>query len=475
MNSIDTARSQRVCVLSTVNETRLLKIERNMVHRICAFLVFNGFCMLSMSDGLASTEVPGAEQKRPIALVNATIHPVSSAAIEVGTILMEDGRIAALGTDLQLPEGTEKIDARGKHIYPGMINAGGQLGLTEVNSVRATLDHSETGMLNPNARAEVAVNPDSELIPVTRANGVLLSLSVPTGGLMSGTSALMALDGWTWQDMTLKAPVGLHIQWPRMRPVQAWWVEHSASEQNEERDEQLKSLHDAFDLAVDYRRAKEAGDPRDPTVDARWQSLLPVLAGDVPIIAHANSSSQIQSAVAFAAARSLKLIIYGGYDAPYCARLLKEHDVPVIIGSVYRLPRRRADAFDDAYTLPARLHKAGVPFCIAGVDRFGATNLRNLPYHAATAVAYGLPEDEAIKSLTLYPARILGVDSRVGSLEVGKDATLIVTSGNPLETPSQVERAFIQGRVVDLNSRHTRLWKKYQVKYRRIQEAEEDR
>jgi imidazolonepropionase-like amidohydrolase len=234
----------------------------------------------------------------------------------------------------------------------------------------------------------------------------------------------------------------------------------------------LKSLHDAFDRAADYHKAREAGDPEDPTVDARWKALLPVLAGEMPIIVHANSATEIQAAVAFAAARSLKLIIYGGADAPYCAALLKQHDVPVIVGSVYRLPRRRSDAFDDAYTLPARLHQAGVAFCIAGVDRFGASNLRNLPYHAATAVAYGLPEDEAIKALTLYPAQILGVASRVGSLEVGKDATLIVTTGSPLETPSQVERAFIQGRVVDLNSRHTQLWKKYQVKYQRIKAAE---
>jgi len=199
--------------------------------------------------------------------------------------------------------------------------------------------------------------------------------------------------------------------------------------------------------------------------------MIPVLQGRQPIIVAANSLSQIQAAVAFAARQKVRLVIFGGYDAPACSALLKQHDVPVIVGSVYRLPRRRGDDYDAAFTLPARLHQAGVPFCIASNGRFGASNVRNLPYHAATAVAFGLPADEAIKAITLSPARILGVEDRVGSIATGRDATLIVTSGDPLETTTHVERAFVQGRQVDLSNKHTRLWQKYRTKYQQQRDA----
>ena len=173
-------------------------------------------------------------------------------------------------------------------------------------------------------------------------------------------------------------------------------------------------------------------------------------------------------AVAFAEQQRVKLILYGGYDAPHCTELLKKHDVAVIVGGVYRLPQRRSEPYDTPFTVPARLHEAGVRFCISGSGRFGASNVRNLPYHAAMAVAFGLPHDEAIKSITAYPAEILGVAGHVGTLEKGRDATFIITNGDPLETATQVEAAYIQGREVDLNDRHKRLWKKYEEKYRRL-------
>ena len=194
-----------------------------------------------------------------------------------------------------------------------------------------------------------------------------------------------------------------------------------------------------------------------------------VLARKLPLIVRADHVLQIQAAVAFAAHERVKLIVLGGYDAPLCAELLKQFDVPVIVAGVYRLPLRPGDAYDAAYTLPERLRQAGVKYCISCTDRHGGASVRNLAYHAATASAYGLPADEALKAITLYPAQILAVNKRVGSLEVGKDATLIVTDGDPLETPTQVEAAFIQGRKVDLNDRHKRLWHKYEEKYRRLQ------
>jgi imidazolonepropionase-like amidohydrolase len=192
-----------------------------------------------------------------------------------------------------------------------------------------------------------------------------------------------------------------------------------------------------------------------------------VLNRDLPLIANADDWQQIQSAVVFAAEQNVRLIVRGGYDAPQCAELLKKHGVPVIVSGTYRLPRRASDDYDAPFTLPERLRQLGVPYCLSSTGRFGATGVRNLPYHAAMAVAFGLPEVEAIRAITLYPAQILGVADRVGSLEIGKDATLFVATGNPLDTFTQVEAAFVGGRPVDLNNRHKRLWKKYEEKYER--------
>ncbi|MFP6753356.1 MAG: amidohydrolase family protein, partial [Pirellulaceae bacterium] len=343
------------------------------------------------------------------------------------------------------------------------------LGLVEINSIRATRDEREAGNLNPNVRAEIAVNPDSELIPVARSNGVLLALTAPTGGLLSGKSAVLQLDGWTWEDLTVKSGAGMHISWPSMSPVSDWWIEKSAKDQIQERDKQLKLLEETFKQARLSMQARQ-GKEKVPG-DLRLEAMIPVLQGRQPIIVSANSISQIQSAVAFAVRQKVRLIIFGGYDAPACSALLKQHAVPVIVGSVYRLPRRRGDDYDAAFTLPARLHQAGVSFCIASNGRFGASNVRNLPYHAATAVAYGLPAEEAIRAITLSPAQILGVDDQVGSITSGHDATLIVTSGDPLETTTRVEHAFVQGRQVDLSNKHTRLWQKYRTKYQQQRDA----
>ncbi len=408
-------------------------------------------------------EVPGAAQDHPIALVGAAIHPVTGPVIRHGTLLMVDGKIAAVGARVKIPKTAERIDVRGKHVYPGWIHARTDLGLTEIGAVRASIDRAEVGQLNPNVKAQVAFHPDSELIPVARANGVLMVHTVPSGGLISGRSALMLLDGWTWEDMTLRAPVGMHVRWPRMNRLTA----DRGSRGGSSRGRPLERLEGAFRDARAYRSARRA-DPRQP-VDARWEAMIPVLEGKVPLMVHADDESSIRSAVAFAARQRVRLIIVGGHDAPACAELLRREKVPVIVAGTYRLPRRRDEPYDVCYRLPARLLQAKVEFCIAGGGRFNASNARNLPYDAAAAVAYGLPREEAIKAITIRPARILGVADRVGSLEPGKDATLIVCDGDPLEITTHVERAWIQGRQVDLNSRHKRLWRKYREKYRRLQ------
>jgi imidazolonepropionase-like amidohydrolase len=415
----------------------------------------------------ASPEIPGADQTRPVAVVGATIHTVSGGVIEGGTLVFDAGRIVAIAKKAALPPGTQRIDGAGRHVYPGLFNACSNLGLVEISAVRATRDYAETGTINPNVKAEVAVNPDSELIPVTRAGGVLLSVAAPSGGLVAGTSAVLMLDGWTWEEMTLKAPAGMHVRWPRMDPVTKSEPTESKEEAGKEAKDPLARLEQTFADARAYQKARGAGrsGAEEHPLDSRLEAMLPVLEGHLPLIVEADEVQQIQAAVAFADRHEVKLVLLGGYGADQCAALLKKHEIPVIVSNVYRLPRRREDDYDAPYTLPARLRAAGIKFCIAAD---GATDVRNLPHHAAVAAGFGLPVEEAIRAITLYPAEILGLSDRVGSLEVGKDATLIVTDGDLLETATQVESAFVQGRAVDLDNRHKRLWRKYQEKYRRL-------
>ncbi|HUU46099.1 MAG TPA: amidohydrolase family protein, partial [Acidobacteriota bacterium] len=404
--------------------------------------------------GVASTQIPAPPQTRPIALVGGTIHPVEGPDIPNGTIVFTDGKITALGANATVPAGAETIDVSGKHVYPGLIDASTVIGLTEIGAVRASNDMREVGPINPNVRAEVAVNPESEIIPVTRSNGVTAVLTVPSGGILSGTSALLYLDGWTYEDMTLRAPIAMHLNWPRMSTITAWWMRQSEEEQIKDRDESLVRIRDAFADARAYWKARNGesagGTPHHPH-DSRWEAMIPVLEKRMPVIVNAGDLQQMQAAIAFGEREGIRLIVSGGYDAPLCAELLKKDDIPVIVRGIHRMPEQRDHPYDAAFTVPARLHQAGVRFCISNG---GASNVRNLPYQAATAAAHGLPADEALKAITLYPAQILHVDDRIGSLAVGKDATMIVTDGDVLETPTQVEIEFMAGRRIDLSDKH---------------------
>lgn len=438
---------------------------RNILAALCAALtMFNAAPLFA-----GGTEIPGKPQAHPIVLTGGTIHPVSGPAIPGGMILFEKGKITAIGTNLTLPPNTERIDVTGKHVYPGLILSTSTTGLNEIGSVRATRDAVETGSVNPNIRAEAGVNPESEIIPVTRANGITVAVTMPGGGVISGTAAAIELDGWTWEDMTLKAPVGMVVNWPSMTTNRAWWERRTEEEQKKEREKALEQLKNTFRDARAYMVAKEAGSSgkgRRHETDLRWEAMIPVLKGNVPVLLSASDLAQIRAAVAWADQEKVRLIIVGGYDAWRAADLLKAHDVPVIAEPIHNTPSRRWEAYDEAFTLPKKLFDAGVQFCISGGG--GYENERNLPYQAATAASYGLPADEALKAITLYPARILGIADRVGSLENGKDATLIVTTGDPLEITSNVEMEFIRGKAVQLTNRQTHLNDKYREKYRRM-------
>jgi imidazolonepropionase-like amidohydrolase len=304
-----------------------------------------------------------------------------------------------------------------------------------------------------------------------------MALTLPTGGIISGTSALIELDGWTWEDMTVKSPVGMHLFWPAMTiSPPSYYRRATEEQQKKKREEALKKIKQTFGDARAYMKAKEA-DVSKKTVyhetDLRWEALIPVLKKELPVFVHADDIHRIQAAIDWAISEDIKMVLVGGYDSWRVAERLKENEIPVIIGGIHRTPERRWEDYDMPFKLPAKLHEAGVKFCIATGKSFGSAHERNLPYHAATAAAYGLSKQEALKSITLYPAEILGVSDRVGSLEIGKDATLIVTDGDPLEITTQVKMEFISGRNIDLTSRHTQLYQKYKTKYQQLKDNEQ--
>lgn len=435
--------------------------------------------------------IKAAPQKEPITIINATLHPISDGVIQQGWLTMVRGRIMGMGMGaLPMKVDGVTIDGKGLHVYPGLIAPETQLGLAEMAAVRASNDFNEVGDVTPETRAAVAVNPDSTLLPVTRSNGVLIAAVVPNGGRISGRVSVMKLDGWTWEDMTIKADAGLAISWPQARPISAWWMDRPDSEQLDDIRKGLAAVDDVFKSAEAYRltRKADAAAPIDLRLEA-MQGVLSPIGGNgtpdpaaaaknpqLPVFITAQDVDQITSAVTWANDRKLKMVLVGGRDAALCADLLKRHNIPVIIEGTHAMPKRADSPYDDAFTLPATLKAAGVKFCIASADR--NAHERNLPYNAATAVAYGLSPDEAIRSITLSAAEILGVAAGmdgVGSLQATKAATLIITDGDPLEITTHVLRAFIDGREIDLSNKQTKLAEKYRAKYEQKKATENDR
>jgi len=416
----------------------------------------------------AHDQVPGRSQTRPILLRDGIIHRVDAPTLPRGSVLLVDGKIESVAAKINAPENAEIIDVSGRHVYPGLIDAMTDLGLSEISAVDVTVDRTELGRDNPNVRSWVAVNPDSELIPVSRAGGVLTAHVAPGGSFLRGQSSVLNLDGWSVRDMNVLSPAMMCVDWETIAvrgDLDADLIK--------KRESELDKLDEWLDRAERYQAAKqsaiESGTSDLFAVDVRLESLLPVLRGELPIMAEANRRAAIESAIAYAQTRSLRMVIYGGYDAVECADLLRAADIPVILDGIYRLPLRRSDPYDHAYTLPARLQAAKVRFAIAGEGPGypgGASNTRNLPYHAGCAVAYGLDPNVAIASITLSVAEILGVADSIGSITAGKDATVIVVDGDVLESTTNVTHAWIRGKRVDLGNRHETLFQKYRQKYR---------
>lgn len=444
-----------------------------MSRKKISVLVIAFICALAFGlPGQDGSHKVSAQTSESYAIRNARIVTVSGPVIENGTVVISGGKIAAVGADVSVPSGAKVIDAKGLSVYPGMMDADTEIGLTEIGSVAGSVDTNEIGDNNANIHVDVAIRPDSSHIAVTRVNGITSALTAPRGGMIAGQSAIINLDGWTAQEMILKSPVAMHINWPGAGGGRGFGGEfgpggpqRSVTELRREQEKQIENLKKILRDAAAYgdakdARAKDASLPKQD-VDLKLEALIPVVRGLIPVVINVNLERDIKSAIAFVGEMKLKAIISGGIEAYKVADQLKAKNIPVIVGPVLRVPVKEDDPYDAPFANAGLLAKAGVKIAFQTND---SAYSRNLPYHAGMAAAFGLAKEEALKAVTINPAEIFGVSDRLGSIEKGKIANLIVTDGDPLEIRTQIKHVFINGRDIPLTSRHTELYEKYKAR-----------
>lgn len=409
---------------------------------------------------------PNPGPQGTFAIRGGTVVTVSGADIPNGTVVISGGKITAVGANVQVPANAQVIDAKGLMVYPGMIETGTSMGLSEIGQgAVATVDISEVGSFNPNAQAFYGIDPHSAHIGVARVVGITTIVSRPTGGILSGQAALMNLAGDTPPKMAVIPRLALVIELPRSGFGGRGFARAAALQQgapadaNRVRQAQMDSLRKLLRDADAYAKAQDAYAkdktlPR-PAHDVVLESMVPALRGQMPVIFPADRANDIRDAVNFAVEMKLKPIIMGGEQAPAVASFLKEHNVPVVVTGVMHLPSREDDPYDVNYSIPAKLAAAGVTFAISTGDR--GSEVRTLPYNAGMAAAHGLSKTDALKAVTLWPAQIFGVADKMGSIDVGKMANIVVTTGDILEAKTDTKYLFIDGRQVPLDSKHTQL------------------
>ncbi len=445
--------------MSTQTGVRMSIDIRGMRNGLMGMAVAGALVLGSAVEAAAQVRMTSPPQSQPIAITGATIHTVANGTIENGTIVFEGGVITAVGANVQVPAGAQVVDGAGKHIYPGLIDAYSQVGISEIGSVGVSSDVNEIGNFNPNVRAELAVNAESRHIGTTRSAGVLVTLTTPGGGLVSGMSSAMNMEGWTWEDMSLKSEAALNVSWPNPNAGRF----RGFGGNNGDRptySEQVQELKAFFADARAYRDAKASGERI--LTDSRYESMIKVLDREIPVVVSADGISEINDAITWAQEEDIDLVIRGGEDAIYVADRLVANDIPVILTETMDAPGRSYEGYDGAYARAAELHEAGVTFAISGGASAAYSN--RLPWEAGVAIAFGLPEDAAIRAVTQNAANIMGIGDRVGTLEPGKDATLLVTTGNPLDMMNDIEQMYIQGRELDQMDIHRWFFEKYMAK-----------
>lgn len=421
------------------------------------------FALLLLTVTFASAQkTPG--RKGTFALTNARIVTITNGTIEQGTLVIRDGQIADLGTDVPVPGDAAVIDCSDLTIYPGMIDAGTRLGLVEVGSLSETRDYREIGDLTPHMEALTAVNPNSVNIPVTRVNGVTSVIAEPSGGLLPGTAALIGLHGYTPDQMHLGGYEAVVLNYPstgRRSP----WDDRSEEQIEKQAEKALEKLNEVWNQGelyarIDSAHAANPDENRRPAYSPAMQALVPAVRGEMPVIVKADGASDITSAIEWAEKRGVldQMILSGAAEGWRVADEIAEAGVPVLAGPVLSTPSRDSDRYDKAYANPGLMRAAGVKVAIRTGE---AENVRNLPYHAGFAAAYGMGKEEALRAVTIVPAEIFGVDDQVGSLEAGKRANLFVATGDPFETKTDITHLFIDGYKIPLESRHTKLYDEF--------------
>jgi imidazolonepropionase-like amidohydrolase len=405
------------------------------------------------------------------AIKGGKIFTLAGPAIENGIVLIRDGKIAAVGAGIAIPADAQVIDATGLEVYPGMFDPVTQIGLNEVSAVSATVDVSELGDYNPELVAATAVNPASSHIPITRANGITEVIAAPgttgfdlqSGGLIAGQASAFNLAGWTMDEMQINRSVAMVINWPSIQTRTFDFATFSIKEKpyadvKKEYDKSVNTLGDWMDRARHYAQAKEKGSPALYERDLKLEALVPVVERKLPVLVIADDARDIRNAVDFCTKQNLRMILGSGAEAWKVKDLLKEKKIPVVLAPTNRLPEQEDTPYDKPYTEPSELFAAGIPVAFSS---FGTAFSRRLPQYAGTAVAYGLPHDEALKAVMLNAAQMFGLADQLGTLEPGKTANIIVTSGDPLELQTQVRYVFIKGQLTSTDNKHRELYEQY--------------
>jgi imidazolonepropionase-like amidohydrolase len=422
----------------------------------------NIFLILLVGSFLVSAaqiETPAPIQSKKIMLLNGIAHLGNGKIIDNSAIAFENGKLTtvddATRIKIDFSYYDTVIDIRNRHVYPGIITPNSTIGLTEIDAVKATKDYDEVGQFTPHVRSIIAYNSESKITTTVRSNGVLMAQVTPQGGTVSGTSSIVQLDAWNWEDAAYKEDDGIHINWPRI-----------FSGRNKERVKNSAKatfkLNTFFANALAYSKATGHNEK-----NLRFEALRGVFNGNKTLYIHANFVKEITEAINFAKKYDVKkMVIVGGYDAWMVADMIKENKIPIILKRVHSLPERQEDDVYLPYKLPKILHDAGVLFCLDNSGGMEAMGARNLPFYAGTAVAYGMNKEDALTLITLNTAKILGIDNSTGSLEEGKDATLFISTGDALDMKSNnVTTAYIQGRSIDIDNHQKKLYRKFSEKY----------
>lgn len=438
-------------------------MTRTSLHRcLIAIIVALALCSPrtpAIAQQPAGAQGPGPKRPTPdaatFALVGAVVHTATGPAIPGGTVVVRDGRIATVGGGAP-PVGVPTVQAEGLHLYPALIEADAVLGLVEIDAVRSTRDDAEKGPLNANARADLAFNPDSQLLPVALSAGIMTAVVTPRGDAIAGRSAVMRLSGWTREDMTVKAPAALHVRWPKMGIERAPWST-PAKKQEKARREALHDIDEAFENGRAYAAARKAGATEER--DVQWEALAAAVRGEIPVLVSADGVDEIAAALRWSEKRHLRMVLLGGRDAWRLAKPLATAGVPVVYTAQLALPQRVDEPYDVLYRAPATLVAAGVKVALS--SGAAGSNARYLSDLGGRAHAWGLDALESLRAITLRPAEIFGFADRLGSITVGKEATFFLADGDVLDTRTHVLRAWVQGREIDLRDRQKALYDRY--------------